>query len=122
MVPILLSWELSVSEQIRKRTSLRYLHIRPHDDDGEYFRQRLLEDHPESLELVGHGPYIRWLTRDPEAAARGMLQYGYSRCWSISKVMFRTAHDFGNVDWEWLLRYHELNEQCEYLTGAFRWG
>ena len=96
---------------------MQYLHILD-PDDFEYFQDRLLEDQLESLELVGSGSYLRWLTRDPDAEAQGRLKYKYSRYWSISKVMFRTTRDFGNADWEWLLRYHALQEEGKHLEGA----
>ncbi|KAI0776554.1 hypothetical protein BD413DRAFT_644816 [Trametes elegans] len=85
---------------IRKRRSLRYLHII--DLEGTMdLKQQLLEDHPDSLELVGYGPHLRWLERDPETGAPA-----YSPRWPAAKVRFRTAQDFGSVDWEWLLRFH----------------
>ena len=70
------------------------------------FKQQLLEDPPPSLELVGYGPHLRWLMRNPDAEKPGELPRCYSPHWPFSKVTFRTVDDFsGEEDWEWLLRY-----------------
>ncbi|TFK88957.1 hypothetical protein K466DRAFT_519873 [Polyporus arcularius HHB13444] len=81
-------------------TSLRYLHIIDMLDNMD-LKQQLLEDHPDSLELVGYDMHLRWLEHDPEQDAPR-----YSPRWSTEKVRFCTAEDFGCKDWEWLFRYH----------------
>ncbi|KAH9900680.1 hypothetical protein C8Q73DRAFT_636490 [Cubamyces lactineus] len=93
----------------KKRRKLRYLHIL---DTGSIFdlQQQLLEDHPPSLELVGYGPYLRWLERDSETGLPA-----YSPPWKWGKVMFRDVHEFGCEDWEWLLRGRALQELGAYI-------
>ncbi|KAI0665521.1 hypothetical protein C8Q78DRAFT_1064264 [Trametes maxima] len=95
-------------DMFRKRTGMRYLHIL---DRFETFdlKQQLLEDHPDALELVGYGPYLRWIERDPETGSPI-----YSPRWTDTKVRFRTMEDFGCEDWHWLLRYHDYAELCSY--------
>ncbi|KAI0640854.1 hypothetical protein C8Q79DRAFT_920710 [Trametes meyenii] len=87
-----------------KRTGMRYLHIL---DRLEMFdlKQQLLEDHPDALELVGYGPHLRWIERDPETGSPV-----YSPRWTDTKVRFRTVEDFGCKDWDWLLRYRDWAE------------
>ncbi|RPD53285.1 hypothetical protein L226DRAFT_511375 [Lentinus tigrinus ALCF2SS1-7] len=84
----------------RQLTSLRYLHII--DMLGTVdLKQQLLEDHPDTLQLVGYDSFLRWIEHDPEQDLPM-----YSLPWSDSKVRFSTAEDFGCKDWEWLFRYH----------------
>ena len=66
----------------------------------------LLEDHPDSLQLVGYGPYLRWIVR--ECKSEGMT-FGpqYSPSWPLEKVVHWTTEDFGHADWEWLLRHRD---------------
>ncbi|KAI1787077.1 hypothetical protein LXA43DRAFT_1098574 [Ganoderma leucocontextum] len=92
---------------LKDLASLRYLHI---FDKYRTFdlKQQLLEDPPASLELVGYGPFLRWLVRDhgdndPDDSDR---LAEYSPSWPLSKVQFRSADDFGRAEWEWLLRWH----------------
>ena len=94
--------------QFKKRTSLGYLHILDGTDDMD-LKQQLLEDHPASLQLVGYGPYLRWLRRDDPDSPDGDGKPSYSSCWSLEKVAHRTVEDFGCEDWEWLLRHHDRN-------------
>ena len=69
-------------------------------------KHQLLEDHPDSLRLVGYGPFMRWIVRDsePEDETPGPR---YSPIWPLEKVAHRTAEDYGNAEWEWLLRHHD---------------
>ncbi|KAH9900731.1 hypothetical protein C8Q73DRAFT_215959 [Cubamyces lactineus] len=86
-----------------KRTKLRYLHC----IDQMYnhsFKEHLAEDywHPPSLELVGYGPQLYPIRRDPVSGTRFTLPF-----WDYTKVQFRTVHEFdGCEDSEWLLRGH----------------
>ncbi|KAI0742227.1 hypothetical protein C8Q80DRAFT_1272941 [Daedaleopsis nitida] len=96
---------------IRKRTSLGYLHIL--DEQGAMdLKQQLLEDHPDSLQLVGYGPCLRWILRDSDLdpgdnAEDAPARPYYSAMWPFEKVAHRTAEDFGCAEWEWLLRHHD---------------
>ena len=94
------------SVQLQKRKSLRYIHFL----DIEYFgssqsgpdlQTLLLEQAPPSLELLGFGSKLRWVTA---SSAGEELEP-----WSTSEVWFRDVAKFGkrNEDWEWLLRHHD---------------
>ena len=89
--------------QFSKRTKLRYLHC----IDQMYnhtFKEHIAEDywHPPSLELVGYGPQLYPIRRDPVSGTRFTLPF-----WDYTKVQFRTVHEFdGCEDSEWLLRGH----------------
>ncbi|KAI1783446.1 hypothetical protein LXA43DRAFT_977125 [Ganoderma leucocontextum] len=89
---------------IKDLSSLRYLHI---SDPTRTFdvRQQLLHDPgpPASLELLGYGPFVRWLVRGHASDDRRPTR---PPCWPASKVRFRCAEDFGCAEWEWLLRWH----------------
>ncbi|EIW57055.1 uncharacterized protein TRAVEDRAFT_49867 [Trametes versicolor FP-101664 SS1] len=98
----------------RKRESLRYLHILDNHRTLD-LKQQLLEDHPAPLELVGYGPHLRWIERDPETGLPA-----YSPRWSDAKVRFREVEDFGCEDWEWLLRYHDWGELNSLYPGLPR--
>lgn len=52
-----------------------------------------------SLQILGH----RELFYDIEHAND---EVALSPPWSPTKIMFHSAEDFGNRDWEWLLRGH----------------
>ncbi|KAI0632587.1 hypothetical protein C8Q77DRAFT_1118354 [Trametes polyzona] len=91
-------------ELFRKRASLEYLHILDRNWTLD-LKQQLLEDHPSQLQLVGYGPYLRWMEWD-----RLAKMWVYTSRWSDLKVRFRDVEDFGCEDWEWLLRYHDWAE------------
>ncbi|KAJ8502097.1 hypothetical protein ONZ51_g147 [Trametes cubensis] len=96
----------------KRRSKLRYLHIL--DAEAIFdLKQQLLEDHPPSLELVGYGPYLRWLEQDPETGFPA-----YSPPWRRSQVMFRGVHEFGCEDWEWLLRGRGMRALDELEPGT----
>ncbi|OSC98335.1 hypothetical protein PYCCODRAFT_1397227 [Trametes coccinea BRFM310] len=100
-------------DMLRKRKGLRYLHILDcmyHID----MKQQLLEDHPQSLELLGYGPHLRWIDRDPETGLSA-----YTRSWSYASVEFRNVHSFGCEDWEWLLRSHGLGGPDDLPPGIY---
>ena len=67
--------------------------------------QAVLADPPDALELVGDGPEMRWV-RGPWDREQ----------WPMSKVWFMRAGEFGNEDWEWLLRHHDdaLHGACSF--------
>jgi len=56
-----------------------------------------------SLRLVGHGSCFRDVERMNDEVT-------LSDSWSQTKVEFRTAADFGNQDWEWLMRYYSVQD------------
>ena len=89
-----------VHTQFSNLTSLRYLHIVDQLESVD-LKQQLLEDHPDTLQLVGYNTYLRWIEHDPESNLPK-----YSPPWPEPKVRFHTAEDFGCKDWEWLFRYH----------------
>ncbi|CDO76664.1 hypothetical protein BN946_scf184752.g2 [Trametes cinnabarina] len=98
---------------LSKRTGLRYLHILDcmyHMD----LKEQLLEDHPPSLELIGYGPQLYRIERDPQTG----LQV-YTASWDYAKVAFRTVHDFGCEDWEWLLRAHGWGGPDDLAPGIY---
>ncbi|KAI0820541.1 hypothetical protein BC628DRAFT_1524231 [Trametes gibbosa] len=88
----------------RKRRSLQYLHIIDYAGLLD-LKQQILEDHPDSLQLVGYGQNLRWIERDPETGLPV-----YSPRWSYEKVKFRDAEDYGCEDWSWLLKHHDWDE------------
>ncbi|KAH9852876.1 hypothetical protein C2E23DRAFT_885246 [Lenzites betulinus] len=92
-------------DMLRKRQSLQYLHIINCGlSYGLDLRQQLLEDHPDSLELVGYGfDSLRWIERDPDTGLSA-----YSPWWSDEMVHFHNVEYFGNQDWHWLLKYHDV--------------
>ena len=55
-----------VHTQFSNLTSLRYLHIIDHLESVD-LKQQLLEDHPDTLQLVGYNTYLRWIEHDPES-------------------------------------------------------
>lgn len=75
-------------------------------------KQQLLQDLPESLELVGYGPCLQWILRDNFYSVTDRLNDPpagphYSAMWSLEKVEHRTAEHFGCKEWEWLLRHRD---------------
>ena len=70
-------------------------------------KQQLLKDHPDSLQLVGYGPYLRWLRPDDPDSPYRPDKPSYSPCWPLERVAHRTVEDFGCDDWEWLLRHND---------------
>ncbi|RPD72687.1 hypothetical protein L226DRAFT_536873 [Lentinus tigrinus ALCF2SS1-7] len=91
---------------VAKLPALRYLHILDSEIcDG--LKTQLRENLPRlrSLELLGFGPYVRWVERGD--SERDMVRLGDA--WRFRKVRFCTAEDFGcHADWEWLFRHHAL--------------
>ncbi|PIL35452.1 hypothetical protein GSI_02179 [Ganoderma sinense ZZ0214-1] len=81
--------------------SLRYLHISPGKDDEIDLQADILRSPPPSLELFGYGRQIHPIGRDLATGAAVVRPR-----WPYPKVYFRTADDFGNAGWEWLLRHH----------------
>ena len=67
--------------------------------------------HSPKLELFGYGAKIHPLGRDPTTGAVVLHER-----WVYPKMYFRTADDYGNEDWEWLLRYHgyDDDDHCEF--------
>ncbi|KAI0753836.1 hypothetical protein C8Q74DRAFT_1373762 [Fomes fomentarius] len=96
---------------LRKRKSLEYFHIIDYTGDAD-LKIQLLEDHPESLRLVGYGSYLRWIEHDPEEGTPR-----YSPSWSLERVAHRTVETFGCADWEWLFRHHDHHGIGELLPG-----
>ncbi|KAI1783471.1 hypothetical protein LXA43DRAFT_1102495 [Ganoderma leucocontextum] len=103
---------------IKDLSSLRYLHI---FDKFRTFdlKQQILEDPPASLELLGYGPFVRWLVRDHNDLDDDRPKY--SPCWPASKVQFRSVDDFGCATWEWLLRWHGAFSIDEMAPGLRDW-
>ncbi|TBU21863.1 hypothetical protein BD311DRAFT_869709 [Dichomitus squalens] len=100
----------------KKRTSLRYLQIFDKDRVLD-LKQQILEDPPDALELLGYGPFLRWLVRDHDDPDDDRPKY--SPCWSASKLIFRTVEDFGCADWEWLLRWHDYDGIYDLEPGPY---
>ncbi len=92
---------------------MRYLHVLDRLRTLDQ-KQQLLEDPPVSLELVGYGPFLRWLVRGNDDPDDDRLEYSPS--WPLSKVKFRSADDFGCAEWEWLLRWHGAFDISEFHT------
>ncbi len=78
-------------------------------------QENIFQDPPPNLELFGYGAQIHPMGRD-SATGAALL---HPR-WSYPKVYFRTANDYGNEDWEWLLRHHgyDEDEHCRFLLQA----
>ncbi|KAH9926655.1 uncharacterized protein BXZ73DRAFT_102910 [Epithele typhae] len=85
----------------RRRNSLGYFHVLTFESGNTELKERLLNDPPRALRLYGDGPYL-WDVPRPGSANEGR---GTSEHWSALKTKFRTAEDFGDEDWEWLLRH-----------------
>ena len=81
------------------------MHIVPDYYDILNLKTDVLENPPPKLELFGYGAQIRPIGRDPHTGAAVVRPR-----WSYPKVYFRTADDYGNDDWEWLLRHHGYDE------------
>ena len=106
----------SALHQITNFESLRYLHIL-----SVYGHERrdieAILSHPSlaSLELFGYNYNMYWLS-PPHTSPTTIA---ISERWPYPRVQFRTRDDFGNDDWEWLLRHHgEDNEDvfCEFAV------
>ncbi|KAI0323833.1 hypothetical protein GY45DRAFT_516432 [Cubamyces sp. BRFM 1775] len=82
---------------VTKRSRLRYLHVL--DKSGEMSALQVHFDAElPKLQLSGYGPRMRWIDKS---------RYPYHHTtteWSLEKMTFRSECDFGNEDWEWLLR------------------
>ncbi|TFK88950.1 hypothetical protein K466DRAFT_51003 [Polyporus arcularius HHB13444] len=99
---------------LQKRTALRYFHVLPETERDADISAELLEHRPPSLELVGLGWKIRSVERLSESDSESRdgddaHTHSYSEPWSLAKVWFRAAEDFGDPDWEWLLRGHNAS-------------
>ncbi|KAI0692126.1 hypothetical protein C8T65DRAFT_670052 [Cerioporus squamosus] len=103
---------------LQKRAALRYFHVLPETSRDADVSAELLEHRPPSLELVGLGSKLRWVVRSETESESGCKSAGdrddadvcaYSAPWSLAKVWFRTVEDFGDRDWEWLLRGHNAS-------------
>ncbi|RPD53277.1 hypothetical protein L227DRAFT_402802 [Lentinus tigrinus ALCF2SS1-6] len=87
---------------LRKRTKLRYVHLTFPDALREEMKAALQSDPPPSVELLGYGMNMHWVTRDP--ARRKAVRL--SPYWPYRTVFLRSVDDFGDEDWEWLSRHH----------------
>ena len=86
--------------------SLQYLHIVPDYYDVLNLQEDIFNCPPPNLELFGYGSQMHPIGRDPATG----LAIVHPR-WPYPKVHFRTAGDFGNADWEWLLRHHGYDDE-----------
>ncbi|KAM5537235.1 hypothetical protein V8D89_009168 [Ganoderma adspersum] len=93
--------------------SLQYLHIVPDYYDVLNLQADILHDPPPNLELLGYGAQMHPMGRDPATGAVVV----HPR-WPYPKVHFRTAEDFGNADWEWLLRHHGYDDEESFMHNA----
>ncbi|EJF64849.1 hypothetical protein DICSQDRAFT_167001 [Dichomitus squalens LYAD-421 SS1] len=100
-------------ELFNSRRSLRYLHLVPDFYDALKLKAAVLNNPPPNLELFGYGAQIRPIGRDPTTGAVVVRPR-----WPYPKVYFRTADDYGNDDWEWLLRYHGNDEDEHFMDNA----
>ena len=83
-----------IVSKVTKRSRLRYLHVL--DKSGEMSALQVHFDAElPKLQLSGYGPRMRWIDKS---------RYPDHREWSLEKMAFRSECDFGNEDWEWLLR------------------
>ena len=71
-------------------------------------QEDIYQEPPPNLELFGYGSQIHPMTRDPTTGAHRLCPR-----WPYPKVYFRTANDYGDEDWEWLLRHHGYGEDEE---------
>ncbi|KAM5537234.1 hypothetical protein V8D89_009167 [Ganoderma adspersum] len=90
-------------------TSLQYLHVVPNFHDRGDLHD-IFQVHPPKLELFGYGAQIYPLGRGPATGAVVLHQR-----WVYPKMYFRTADDYGNEDWEWLLRYHGYDNDDHFM-------
>ncbi len=83
-----------------------------HDDVDLNFHQVSVEELPCSLELLRYGLYFCPVMQefldgvDTNTGITKVCQT-FGLCWSLEKVAFRIAEDFGCADWTSLLRWHE---------------
>ena len=68
---------------------------------------RELATQAKGLQLVGHRALFREITRMGEEVVFGSY-------WSETKVQFPTVNEYGDEDWLWLMKGHELIVQFNY--------
>ncbi|KAI1796940.1 hypothetical protein LXA43DRAFT_495097 [Ganoderma leucocontextum] len=93
--------------------SLRYLHIVPDYYDVLELQEHIFQDPPPNIELFGYGAQIHPMRRESTIGPAVL----YPR-WPYPKVYFRTADDYGDEDWEWLLRHHGYDEDEHFMHNA----
>ncbi|KAH9926649.1 uncharacterized protein BXZ73DRAFT_102905 [Epithele typhae] len=98
---------------IRSRGRIRYLHIFDETYPESELKDRLREDPPPELELLGFGPFVRWRFPHPDPSVDSLPEW--SPRWPPWKLRFRGARDFGNADWAWLMR-HRLPSDNEEIV------
>ncbi|KAH9926652.1 uncharacterized protein BXZ73DRAFT_49227 [Epithele typhae] len=88
---------------LRGLPSVRYLHIFNEIDGESPLKDQLREDPPPALDLLGFGPFVRWLVPSPDLTVESLPEW--SPRWPLWKLRFRAERDFGNADWAWLMRH-----------------